>query len=129
MNILMITFNPTGRGTYFRAYQFARELVNLQYSVTLLTTAPSRKTGLKTWQEHGIQLVEFPALLPGPFRSGWDPLNIYMRLRWLKGRRFDIVHAFESRPSVIYPALKARRNRARLVLDWCDWFGKGGSVE
>ena len=129
MNILMITYNPTERGTYFRAYYFARELVGLNHKVTLLTTAPSRKTGMKTWQEHGVQLVEFPALLPGPFRTGWDPLTLFTRLRWLKGRQFDIVHAFESRPSVIYPALKARRKGARLVLDWCDWFGKGGSVE
>jgi glycosyltransferase involved in cell wall biosynthesis len=31
---------------------------------------------------------------------------------------------------VILPALYwQRRRRARLILDWCDWFGRGGSVE
>jgi len=125
----MITYNPTGRGTYFRAYQFARELGLLQHSVTLLTTAPTRKTGIKFWEEEGIQIVEFPAILQGGARSGWDLLNIYSRLSWLNSKSFDIVYGFESRPSVIYPALKLAHRGIPLVLDWCDWFGKGGSVE
>ena len=39
------------------------------------------------------------------------------------------MHAFEARPIVVYPALAWQRRGAKLVLDWCDWFGKGGSVE
>jgi len=39
------------------------------------------------------------------------------------------VHAFESRPAAIYPALAWQRRGATLVMDWCDWFGRGGSVE
>jgi glycosyltransferase involved in cell wall biosynthesis len=51
------------------------------------------------------------------------------RIVWLRGRRFDLVHAFESRPTVIYPALYVHRQGVPLVMDWADWFGKGGSVE
>jgi glycosyltransferase involved in cell wall biosynthesis len=47
----------------------------------------------------------------------------------LEERQFDIVHAFESRPVVIYPALQVRNRGAALVMDWADWFGRGGSVE
>jgi glycosyltransferase involved in cell wall biosynthesis len=39
------------------------------------------------------------------------------------------VHAFETRPVVIWPALAAKKRGAKLFLDWCDWFGRGGSVE
>jgi glycosyltransferase involved in cell wall biosynthesis len=40
------------------------------------------------------------------------------------------VHGFESRPTVIYPALRlANQQKIPLVLDWADWFGRGGSVE
>jgi glycosyltransferase involved in cell wall biosynthesis len=65
----------------------------------------------------------------GPLRSGWDPYNIWARTRWGRDQQFDLVHAFESRPAVIYPALAWQRRGAKLVMDWCDWFGKGGSVE
>lgn len=129
MNILMITFNPTERGTYFRAFQFARQMVLENNSVTLMSTAHSRRKGILTWHENGVKVVEFPALFRGPVRSGWDPYNTLMRLHWLNRKAFDVVHAFESRPSVIYPALKVFRQGSLFASDWCDWFGKGGSVE
>jgi glycosyltransferase involved in cell wall biosynthesis len=52
------------------------------------------------------------------------------RIGWTRGQHFDLVHGFESRPAVIIPALYWQRRRGiPLVLDWCDWFGRGGSVE
>jgi glycosyltransferase involved in cell wall biosynthesis len=77
----------------------------------------------------GVRVVETPDLLPGAMRSGWDLWDTLRRLLWLRGRRFDIVHAFEARPVVIFPALFAKQGGAKLVMDWCDWFGRGGSVE
>lgn len=129
MKILMISYNPIEQGTYFRAYEFARELVQLDQSVTIMSVAPRRYTGIRQWDESGIHIVEFPALLPGAPRSGWDVLTILSRMQWLSGKKFDIIHGFESRPTVIYPALWQKRKNVPLVLDWCDWFGKGGSVE
>jgi glycosyltransferase involved in cell wall biosynthesis len=77
----------------------------------------------------GVRLLAMPDLLPGALRSGWDVWATVRRLAWLRGRRFDLVHAFEARPVVVYPALKAQRAGAKLILDWCDWLGSGGSVE
>jgi glycosyltransferase involved in cell wall biosynthesis len=55
---------------------------------------------------------------------------VVARLWWSLGQTFDLVHGFESRPTVIFPALYWQRLRhVKLILDWCDWFGKGGSVE
>jgi glycosyltransferase involved in cell wall biosynthesis len=78
-----------------------------------------------------VRLVEVPGLLPARWRYGYDPLEVWRRLRWVDRRagQFDVVHAFDSRPAVIYPALRARAGGARLVMDWCDWFGRGGAVE
>ena len=49
---------------------------------------------------------------------------------FLRGKKWDIIHAWDSRPAVILPALYARalnHKAAKLVLDWCDWFGRGGT--
>jgi glycosyltransferase involved in cell wall biosynthesis len=55
---------------------------------------------------------------------------VIARIRWSRERTFDLVHAFEARPTAILPALYLqRRQQIPLVLDWCDWFGRGGSVE
>lgn len=125
----MIVFNQTGRGTYWRAYHFARVLVSRGHHVTLLSTSQKSRRKFITQDIEGIRLVESPDAFMGSLRSGYDPWNVINRLNWLKSKEFDIVHGFETRPVVIYPAMKAKKNHAALFLDWADWFGRGGSVE
>jgi glycosyltransferase involved in cell wall biosynthesis len=125
----MLLYNHTNRGTYWRALGFARALVRRGHNVTILCTSPHARLRRAQGVVDGVRLVEFPDLLPGSLRSGWDLWNTLTRLAWLRGKNFDLVHAFETRPVVIFPALAVKRRGARLFLDWCDWFGKGGSVE
>lgn len=125
----MISYNTIGHGTYLRAYKFAIILAKLGHSITLMATAPTRRTSIKTWAEQDIQIIETPSLLGGPFRSGFDPFQVAIRKQWVKNKQFDIVHGFETRPTVIYPALELHKAGVPLIVDWCDWFGKGGSVE
>jgi len=128
----MLVFNQPGRGTYWRAYYLARELCSSGHSVTLLATAPHERRRFRvSYELQGrLALVEAPDLLPGSLRSGWDLWASLARSAWLASSHFDLLHAFECRPSVIIPALAARaRSGAPLVIDWCDWFGRGGSVE
>jgi glycosyltransferase involved in cell wall biosynthesis len=41
-----------------------------------------------------------------------------------------VIHGFDCRPVVIGPALALRRRSgARLVLDWADWWGRGGQIQ
>lgn len=130
MRLLLIVLNYTGQGTYWRAYHLGRELGRRGHQVTLVATEPRARSGVRVQQRDGLTLVESPDLFHGPLRSGWDPWNVANRIAWLRDKRFDLVHAFESRPTVIFPALYAsRRWRVPLVMDWADWFGKGGSVE
>lgn len=130
MRILMITFNQVWRGTFYRALHFARSLVQRGHTVSLLAISHQERGRFRTRNVDSVTIVETPDLLWGPLRSGWDPWDTLARIGWLKGRQFDLVHAFEARPIVIVPALYMQRVRGvPLVLDWCDWFGAGGSVE
>lgn len=129
MNVLLVNLNQVGQGTYWRALSLGRELVRRGHAVTLLATSRRSRTRLVEREVDGVRLVETPDLFHGSLRSGWDPWNALRRVLWLRGRTFDLVHAFESRPTVIFPSLYAARRGAALVMDWCDWFGRGGSVE
>ncbi len=129
LRILMLLFNQVGKGTYQRAINFSQTLVKRGHQVTLMAMAPRARLRLRERDVKGVQLVETPDLLPGSLRSGWDVWNVFRRIRWLQGRSFDIVHAIETRPVVLLPALAAQGRGAKLVMDWCDWFGRGGSVE
>lgn len=128
----MLLFGVAGKGTYWRALSLARGLSRRGCEVTVLSTSPHRRLCFDTRQDpqSSVILVEAPDLLWGPLRSGWDMWNVARRIQWGRGRVFDVVHAFESRPVSILPALYWQRRRgAKLILDWCDWFGRGGSVE
>jgi glycosyltransferase involved in cell wall biosynthesis len=132
LRILLISSNMPwrGGGTFYRVFGFGSELASRGHQVTLLLTALEEKSSIVEQSQNGVRIIEAPALLTGKLRSGWDPYEVLQRCRWLRGRHFDIVHAFESRPVVIYPSLFMKnRTGARLILDWCDWLGRGGMVE
>lgn len=132
LRIAMLCYNIAWwrGGTFYRALHLARHLVRRGHSVTLLAAAPKERWRLSIKEVDGIMLVETPDLLWGKLRSGWDLWDIWQRIRWLTRQpRFDIVHGFDCRPTVILPALFTQRVLgAGLVLDWADWFGRGGSV-
>lgn len=129
MRVLMLVFNAVGRGTYWRAFHLARCLVERGHRLTLVAMAPGRTARFALRVEQGVAVVAAPDMLWGPLRSGWDPYGALARALWLAPHRYEIVHAFECRPTVLLPALAAARPPARLITDWCDWFGAGGSVE
>lgn len=132
LRILYISLNQPwrGGGTFYRAFGFARHLVRRGHDVTLLVTSSQDRWHFRESLHDGVRLVEAPALATGMLRSGWDPYEVIRRCHYLRGDPFDLIHGFESRPVVIYPALYLRRrHQATLVLDWCDWFGRGGHVE
>lgn len=128
----MLLYNQVGKGTYWRALYLARGIAKQNHEVTLLATSKSNRLQFRQRSESqpGVTIFESPDLLFGPLRSGWDPLNVLARIRWLRHKRYDLIHSFESRPVNILPAIYQQNNtQAKLVLDWCDWFGRGGSVE
>ncbi len=126
----MLLYNQVGRGTYWRALNFGRNLVKRGNDVTLLAMSRDRRVHFRVRDENGLRVVESPDLLWGSLRSGWDPWDTLARIGWLRSQDYDLVHAFEARPVAILPAIYLQRRRElKLILDWCDWFGRGGSVE
>lgn len=131
MRIAMLLYNTVGRGTYWRALYLARGLARQGYEVSVVATSPTARRGVVVAPDSvpGVQRVTMPDLLPGGLRTGWDVWNIAHRLRWVRRQAIDLVHAFEMRPAAAIPALALARRGVPLITDWCDWFGRGGSVE
>jgi glycosyltransferase involved in cell wall biosynthesis len=118
------------KGIYWRAHHFSRHLARRGYQVTVMAVSPQNRFRFHVRQDKGVTIVETPDLLWGPLRSGWDMWNWLRRIVWLRNYDFDLVHAFDARPVSLLPALYLQsRRRMPLVMDWGDWFGRGGSVE
>lgn len=131
LRILFLSHNVafTGGGTFFIGLQIGDHLVRRGHSVTLLASSARAVWRFRKRAINGVELVEAPGLLPSRWRYGYDPYETLRRMLWVSRQKFDIVHALESRPAVIYPALVAKHRGARLVMHWGDWFGRGGAVE
>ena len=127
MRILMLNHNLAWKGTFLRAYHSARHMVDQGHTVTVVTTSASRRHGIICHEEEGVEIVETPSVLWGGARSGFDPWTVWQRNRYLRGRTYDVVHAWDSRPTVIHPALQSVKQNphALFVMDWADWFGRG----
>ena len=133
MHILMLNHNVARRGgTFYRAYNVGRHLTRRGHTVTLLTISEKRRFGFRREVSEGVEMVYTPDLLWGIGRTGWDPWDALNRVVYLRGQEWDIIHAWDSRPAVILPALYARRQSrkvgGKLVIDWCDWWGRGGGL-
>lgn len=131
MKILFLNNNVAYRGgaTFYRALNLAQRLAKRGHAVTLIASSYSRIARFSIHRTGALTLVEAPGMMPGRWRYGYDIYDALRRVLFVAGKDYDLVHAFDSRPTVIYPALRARRNGACLVMDWCDWFGRGGAVE
>lgn len=129
MNILFINHNVIGEGTYLRCYQIAKYLINHNHNVTILTTSKrSRLRSIHT-KEDRIEIIQFPDLFSNKLRNGICPWNTFKRIYYLRNKRFDVIHAFDTRPGVIFPGLFYKfKYKVPLIIDWADWWGRGGTI-
>lgn len=130
MDILFLNHNVKWKSTFHRCLQFGKHLVARGHRVDLLTIAPRARSGFAESDIEGVHVVETPDLLFGMMRTGWDPYDVWQRKRFLRSKHYDLIHAFDSRPVVILPALAQRqRDGATLLTDWADWWGRGGIID
>lgn len=127
LKIAFLTFNQEGKGTYLRAYYLAKELVKHGHEVSLLTADLEGK-GIHEREEEGLKIITFPRLLKGSFLHGWGMDEMISRLFWLRNKEFDLVHAFECRPTNLIPARYLQNKGALFFTDWADLLGSDGSV-
>jgi glycosyltransferase involved in cell wall biosynthesis len=135
VEILFLNHNVVWKSAFHRCFHLGRSLMARGHRVTIVTNATSQRL---RWHERvieGVRVLESPDLLSGPLRSGWDPVNVARRCRRVlrefarPAPRDLVVHAFDTRPTVIHPALALkRRTGCPLVMDWGDWWGQGGAI-
>lgn len=124
----MLTHNRVGLSSFLRAHALGRHLVTFGHAVTLI--AGRRESGLrylKTDME-GVRVIQMPDLFPTRLRhGGLSPFDWLGRFLYVSGHPYDLIHGFEPRPSVVWPALWAQRWRGiPFVADCADlWGGQG----
>ena len=133
MKILFLNHNLIWRGTFFRCMGFARELVKMGHSVDIWTV--SRERSLWGTREiiDGVNVWQTPRWSnPGKHDGGYAPIDILSRLAYSLLNKWDIIHAFDHRPNVLFPWILSRL-RSRIagkkplfISDWCDWWTCGG---
>lgn len=131
MRILFLIHHQAGlSGSAVRAMGMAQGLAALGHEVTLLTA--SRRVTLlpRVRTVRGVTVIECPDVIPSRWRHGgfgvWDTLS---RLRLISTHKFDIVHGFEHRPSVLVPATVLQGRGIPFVSDWSDLWGVDGIFE
>lgn len=129
MRIVYFNHNVIGTGTYLRAYRLACEVARTGHDVTVVTTSARARYGITRRSEGRVTVIEAPDLTWGRARTGWDPYNTLVRCLTPVVEGVNLIHAFDSRPAVIIPALHLRRRTgAKLAMDWADWWGRGGTI-
>ena len=130
MKILFLNHNIVWTGGFFRAYHWGRHLVKRGHSTTIMTISENNKLKFTINEKDGVKIVKTPDLLKGSMRTGWDIWDTIARSIFLSRQRFDIIHCVDTRPNVVFPGLFLRaKNGGKLVMDWGDWWGRGGTIK
>ena len=125
----MLNHNRVWESTFNRAYYFGRSLVKRGHEVTIVTNSKHQIWLFKEFLSEGVKIIETPDLLWGRLRTGWDLVNALRRKYYLRVMQFDVIHALDCRPTVIIPALYLKKTlKIPLVIDWADWWGRGGAI-
>lgn len=134
MRIFYLNSNYRGEGTFNRCFRIGREQVKLGHQVTLMTITddPPQKE-VQEDEQDGVKLILLPAnSRRRDYRAYLKRPRIASRI--VEKQAFDLLHAFTAaEPVVWYPAMAAIKQRPKrrfsLVVDWDDWYSRGGLVE
>ncbi len=127
MRIVMLVHNTIARGTFSRAHSLGRHLVAFGHNVTLFAGASVRGRA-QSQLLNGVRVMEsFDPLNDRARESGLSPFDLVSRFRHLRTIDCDLIHCFDHRPTVSFPALLAARRRGiPCVIDWADLWGFDG---
>ncbi len=129
MRLLFLNHNLAWRGTFFRAFHFARELVRLGHEVDLWTVSRRFSPLGNQYMRDGVRIWETPRLWKvGRHDGGYAPVDILLRTARIAFSKWDVIQAFDHRPNVSIPWYFKRLldSDALFCADWCDWWTAGG---
>jgi len=130
MRVLLLNHNILGQGTFVRCNNIAVQLAKYGHRCTLACVAAVSRYRSTRIEEHGIEVLAAPSRGGGHYQGGgWGLLDILSRMGALSLRGFDLIYAFDHKPSVAFPALfKRYAARVPLIFDWADWWCRGGHI-
>jgi glycosyltransferase involved in cell wall biosynthesis len=129
MRILLLDHCQYIQGGFVKTMEVAESLVQRGHSVTVLATSKTARARPSRLVGEGVEYLLSPSILWGRFRSGADPWDALNRVLAVRDRHFDIIHAFDCRPTVVLPSFFLRRRyRCPLVLDWDDLYSADGTL-
>lgn len=135
LKILIINHNPKERGTYFRCYGFAKSLAKLGHEVFFICRNRNEqkpKLQITKYKENGVNFIELPLFNSlgffGLIEHFFRGLYIFSFYAF---KKFDIVHSFNvaspmTAMSTFLIYLIKKVKKTKIIVDWDDWFGKGG---
>ncbi|MBI4743976.1 MAG: glycosyltransferase family 4 protein [Actinobacteria bacterium] len=136
MRILVLNHNDQGKGTFFRCFFLSKYLCQHGNEVVLSCLNPDRNAVFtKVIQIEGVKVCLLAgqhgssSLLELPFHI----LRALINIRLAVSQRFDVVYSFNvASPTTGLPLIFLRFLKmiglynAKLLIDWDDWWGKGG---
>lgn len=129
MNLLFLCHNHPEYGTFFRAFQLAKQLVRGGHRVVMMLISGGEKYRVRRYDREGVWIIECPHFQPfiSDKEDGWGPPDILFRCIYGLTHRIDVVVAFGHKPDIAIPALLLKYLKgATLIADWCDLWGEGG---
>jgi len=113
-----------------KVIEFAETLASKGHAVTLVATHKKYFFKNEIFINNGVKYVLSPSILFGRYRHGADFYDSLYRIFLLKNNKYDVIHAIDSRPSVILPALFLKYiKKVPLILEWSDYFSDGGTIQ
>jgi|GEM_PF-279861 len=129
LDILIIAHSRVDTGGYSKILEMSAALAKAGHRVTYACTSRRGKFFIKESNSSCVRIIEFPDLLYGRLRQGIDLWNTLQRILFLTKENFDVIHAIDCRPAVIFPSLWMQKfKNVPLVISWWDWFGRGGTA-
>lgn len=129
MRILLIDHCQYITGALSKTIEVAEALADYGHEVTLIATSKTNRFSCKYFTKEKVRYILAPSLLWGKLRNGADLWDTFRRITSLKGLEFDLVHAYDCRPTVIFPALYLKYVcSVPLIHEWADLFSKEGTI-
>jgi len=131
IRLLMLVHARVGAAAFLRAQALARWLEPMGYQITVIAGRSAPGLRPRATQITGARLLQMPDILPARIRNGGlSAMDLLGRAGHVLRVRYDLVHAFEPRPTTVWPALIARRRWAVPYIAECDdlwgWEGIAG---
>jgi glycosyltransferase involved in cell wall biosynthesis len=118
VKILFLTHSFGEQGTYWRCLFLGRYLAKKGHKVTVVARGPGKETMIsKKW---GVETLFFPS-----WKTQW-----LRRIPLVLGTDFDLIHVFAAANFCnSLPGLFAMFKGTKVLVDWDDWWTRGGLVQ